>query len=122
MALPPRTGVGGNNYSVTQARGGGFSGFPLVASTGQQELRCTRCYGLDNSHLEVAMNATDSSGELYPIRELYMDGIVGDWWIRMGKQQIVWGKTDFFRLQDVLNPVDFGQHFFFDSFEFAPRS
>ena len=59
------------------------------------------------------MNNTDSSGELYPFRELYMDGIVGDWWIRLGKQQIVWGKTDFFRLQDVLNPVDFGQHFFF---------
>lgn len=112
-----RTGVGGNNFSIAQAAAGGFSGFPLFGTSGQQELNCRRCQNVDNSHLEVAMNNTDSSGELYPIRELYMDGIIGDWWIRAGKQQIVWGKTDFFRLQDVLNPVDFGQHFFFDSFE-----
>jgi hypothetical protein len=46
-----------------------------------------------------------------------MDATIGDWWFRVGKQQIVWGKTDFFRLQDLVNPVDFGQHFFFDSFE-----
>lgn len=112
-----RTGAGGNTFSTTQAFGGGFSGFPLVSATGQQELRCTRCQNLDNDPLDVAMQNTDSNGEIYPFRELYADGIIGDWWIRLGKQQIVWGKTDFFRLQDVLNPVDFGQHFFFDSFE-----
>ncbi len=112
-----RTGAGGNKFGIAQALGGGNSGFPLVATTGQQELRCTRCQNLDNDPLDVAMQNTDSNGEIYPFRELYADGIIGDWWIRLGKQQIVWGKTDFFRLQDVLNPVDFGQHFFFDSFE-----
>jgi hypothetical protein len=111
-----RTGTGGQNFGFAQA-GAGASGFPLVSATGQQELRCTRCQNLDNDPLDVAMQNTDSNGEIYPFRELYADGIIGDWWIRLGKQQIVWGKTDFFRLQDVLNPVDFGQHFFFDSFE-----
>mgnify|MGYP003346117687 CR=1 FL=1 len=62
------------------------------------------------------MNNTDSM-HLYPFRELYIDATAGDWWVRVGKQQVVWGKTDFFRLQDLVNPVDFGQHFFFDSFE-----
>jgi len=115
--ITQRTGTLGNKFSLTQAVGGGASGFPLVAATGQQELRCTRCQNLDDDPLDVAMQNTDSNGKLYPFRELYADGIIGDWWIRAGKQQIVWGKTDFFRLQDVLNPVDFGQHFFFDSFE-----
>jgi hypothetical protein len=30
---------------------------------------------------------------------------------------VVWGKADFFRLQDIVNPVDFGQHFFIEPFE-----
>ena len=30
---------------------------------------------------------------------------------------MVWGKADFFRLQDIINPVDFGQHFFIEPFE-----
>jgi len=111
------TGVGGGKFSVVQAFGGGNSGFPVVASTSTQKLRCQRCQNLDNDALDVAMQNTDSNSQLYPFRELYMDGIIGDWWLRIGKQQIVWGKTDFFRLQDILNPVDFGQHFFFDSFE-----
>ena len=111
--IAARTGTSGGTFVLGQAA----SAFPIFGVTGGQELNCQRCSNVDNSALEVAMNNTDSSGELYPFRELYMDGIVGDWWIRLGKQQIVWGKTDFFRLQDVLNPVDFGQHFFFDSFE-----
>ncbi len=115
--ITARSGISGQNWSIASALAGGPSAFPMFGTTGQQELNCKRCTNLDNSHLEVAMNNTDSSGELYPFRELYADGIIGDWWIRLGKQQIVWGKTDFFRLQDVLNPVDFGQHFFFDSFE-----
>ncbi len=95
----------------------GLSGFSQFSPLNQLELNCRRCYDLDDDPLDVAMNNTGSSGRLYPFRELYVDATAGDWWFRVGKQQIVWGKTDFFRLQDVVNPVDFGQHFFFDSFE-----
>ncbi len=93
------------------------SGFPIGGAIHGQELRCQRCVDVDNDPLDVALGRTDSSGRLYPFRELYVDAIIDDWWIRVGKQQIVWGKTDFFRMQDLVNPVDFGQHFFFDSFE-----
>ena len=93
------------------------SGFPVLSTLGQQELACKRCTNVDVDPLDVAMNNGDSVDNLYPFRELYMDATAGDWWFRIGKQQIVWGKTDFFRLQDLVNPVDFGQHFFFDSFE-----
>jgi len=105
---------GGGKYSPNNARLGGFSG---AGVTSQMELNCIRCYDLDDDPLDVAMNNTGSSGRLYPFRELYVDATMGDWWFRVGKQQIVWGKTDFFRLQDLVNPVDFGQHFFLDSFE-----
>ena len=107
-------GADGGLFDGTNNR---TSGLPLPASISDDPVNCRRCVDVDNEHLDVAMNNTDSSGRLYPFREVYMDATIDDWWIRVGKQQIVWGKTDFFRLQDIVNPVDFGQHFFFDSFE-----
>jgi uncharacterized protein DUF1302 len=56
----------------------------------------------------------------YPIREAYTDiyfDAFGLNWLRIGKQQHVWGKADFFRLQDIVNPVNFGDHFFIDLFD-----
>jgi hypothetical protein len=91
--------------------------FPLVSPLSDAKLACKHCPNLNTSSRDLALNRNDTSGDLYPFRELYVDGIVGDWWLRLGKQQIVWGKTDFFRMQDIVNPMDFGQHFFFDPFE-----
>jgi hypothetical protein len=42
------------------------------------------------------------------VREAYFDINVSDTQIRIGKQQIVWGKTDAFRMQDIINPLDLG--------------
>ena len=116
------------NRGTYNPRNVGKGGFPLTAVTsnklygnapgqGLLPFQCIRCSDQNVDPLDVAMNNTDASGRLYPFRELYMDATLGDWWVRIGKQQVVWGKTDFFRLQDVVNPVDYGQHLFFDSFE-----
>jgi hypothetical protein len=91
--------------------------FPLLSPLSDDLLACDRCITANDSFTNMAFGRTGSSGALYPFRELYVDGVAGDLWFRIGKQQIVWGKTDFFRMQDIINPVDFGQHFFFDSFE-----
>lgn len=107
-----------STFFGTSSLGAGQSAFPLVVQKSSNlNLDCHRCVDLNVDNLDVATGNTDSNGRFYPFREMYVDGIIGDWWIRVGKQQIVWGKTDFFRLQDLINPVDFGQHFFFDSFE-----
>ncbi len=57
----------------------------------------------------------------YPVREayfdLFFDALGGRNWLRLGKQQHVWGKADFFRLQDIVNPVNFADHFFIDLFD-----
>lgn len=115
--LMNRNALGGrytNNGNVNQSLA---SSFPLVGAIGTTHQNCLHCQDMNNSFLDTAMNNTDSSGRLYPFRELYMDAVTDNWWIRIGKQQVVWGKADFFRMQDIVNPVDFGQHFFFDSFE-----
>lgn len=37
--------------------------------------------------------------------------------LKVGKQQIVWGRTDLFRVLDVLNPVDYSRHNIYDELE-----
>lgn len=91
--------------------------FPLLSPMSDRSLVCQHCTDVDLSHARVGQSRTDASGAMYPFRELYMDAVAGDWWLRLGKQQAVWGKTDFFRLQDIINPIDFSQHFFYDQFE-----
>ncbi len=56
------------------------------------------------------------------IRELYMDfdqelpnGDIVSW--RVGKQQVVWGRTDLFRVLDVINPVDYSRNNIYDELE-----
>jgi len=45
------------------------------------------------------------------LKELYLDieAFQGRLWIRLGKQTIVWGKTELFRNQDQWNPQDVGR-------------
>jgi hypothetical protein len=56
------------------------------------------------------------------IRELYMDfdhdlpnGDMVSW--RVGKQQVIWGRTDLFRVLDVINPVDYSRNNIYDELE-----
>jgi hypothetical protein len=66
----------------------------------------------------------DFNDHLDFIRELYVEGSipVGDgdgteWFFRVGKQQVVWGRTDLFRVLDVINPVDFSRNNIYDELE-----
>jgi hypothetical protein len=80
-------------------------------------------FGLDQSQDDLRWGMLrDTNFDLYyPVREayfdLFFDAFGGRNWLRIGKQQHVWGKADFFRLQDVVNPVNFGEHFFIDLFD-----
>ena len=56
------------------------------------------------------------------IRELYVEGSIptgdtSELFIRVGKQQVVWGRTDLFRVLDVINPVDFSRNNIYDELE-----
>ena len=43
------------------------------------------------------------------LRELYMDTTAGDWDLRLGKQQVVWGTADGIKLLDMINPTDWSE-------------
>lgn len=56
------------------------------------------------------------------LRELYISGSVplaGDdeLFLKIGRQQVVWGRTDLFRVLDVINPVDFSRNNIYDELE-----
>lgn len=50
------------------------------------------------------------------LRELYMDLGIGKSYWRIGKQQVVWGETDGFKVLDRLNPMSF-REFILDDFD-----
>lgn len=50
------------------------------------------------------------------LRELYLDLQAGPAFLRLGKQQIVWGQADGIKVLDVLNPQSF-REFILDDFE-----
>ena len=52
----------------------------------------------------------------FELRELYADMAIDDIFIRLGKQQIVWGQADGLKVLDVVNPQSFRQ-FILDDFD-----
>mgnify|MGYP005993738285 CR=1 FL=1 len=84
----------------------------------------TLCNNLDGymDHKERDAKYPDFNDQLDFIRELYIsadkqlsNGDILNF--RLGKQQVVWGKTDLFRVLDVINPVDYSRHNIYDELE-----
>ena len=50
-------------------------------------------------------------------RELYVDLRKGPLFLRLGKQQIVWGESDGLRLADIINPLDLRAHYLLENWE-----
>ena len=50
------------------------------------------------------------------LREMYLQGEIGNTFLSLGKQQIVWGKADGLKVLDIVNPQSF-REFILDDFE-----
>ncbi len=48
------------------------------------------------------------------VRELFVDGYIGDTFYRLGKQQVVWGQADGLQVLDVVNPQNFREFIYHD--------
>ena len=65
------------------------------------------------------LEAPEFNSRLDFIRELYVKKTFGlsdgsDLFLKVGKQQVVWGRTDLFRVLDVINPVDYSRNNIYD--------
>ena len=93
---------------------------PKIRYLPRPEGACKACPDITLPLSRLRFEDSSAAGMDYPVREAYFDirwFFHGQNWLRLGKQQIVYGKADFFRLQDVVNNVDFAQHFNVEPFE-----
>jgi hypothetical protein len=72
---------------------------------------------INRSEDRLKYDCRDNAHPYCFVRELYAEIEWKNTFVRVGKQQIVWGKTDAFRLQDKINPIDFGYHNVFPDLE-----
>jgi hypothetical protein len=80
---------------------------------------CLKGY-MDKSENELKFSEFNDNLDF--IREFYFDGSMdlnsGTLFnLKVGKQQIVWGRTDLFRVLDIINPVDFSRNNIYDELE-----
>lgn len=76
-------------------------------------------YGkLDTGELEFAEfnNRLDFLRELYVTKTIQLNA-TQDLFFKVGRQQVVWGRTDLFRVLDVINPVDYSRNNIYDELE-----
>ncbi|MEE3328303.1 MAG: DUF1302 family protein [Myxococcota bacterium] len=66
-------------------------------------------YPFNFSQMERAWNRGSSQQDEGELKEAYVDIEMFDYrlWLRLGKQNIVWGKTELFRTTDQFNPQDY---------------
>jgi len=65
-------------------------------------------YDFNYDEIERAFNRGASQSQTGELKEVYVDAELFDsrLWLRLGRQQIVWGKTELFRTTDQFNPQD----------------
>lgn len=61
-------------------------------------------------------NRLDFLREIYAKKFYSLDGGQG-LFLKLGKQQVIWGRTDLFRVLDVINPVDYSRNNIYDELQ-----
>ncbi len=127
-----------DGVTTTEAQGFESGDYYLCRNTLQVEVNWSMTKNLDvfgiwrgfydaaleiNRDFEQNMIDAGSSKEIdgyerdHELREFYVNLTPGNWVFRIGKQQIVWGESDGFRMADIINPLDYSWHYFFPSWE-----
>ncbi len=75
-------------------------------------------FPLSSPHYGSTLRAGHDEEVMAEIWELYADLTLGPLWLRMGKQQIVWGEMFGWRIMDTINPLDLSWHFRLEPEEF----
>ena len=72
----------------------------------------------DQAHARSSWNRRVFEGDDtdFELREAYADIYAGNWFVRVGKQQVVWGQADGLRVLDQVNPLSF-REFILGDFE-----
>lgn len=125
-ALPPASygpGTGlrvlGDRWHSTTTGGVAFA--VPVRPCDYDKRGCTDFGGYGDKNLSE-LEAPEFNNRLDFIREAYVKKTFGladgsDLFVKLGKQQVVWGRTDLFRVLDVINPVDYSRNNIYDELQ-----
>lgn len=110
----------GDRWNKGNQQGGFAFGVPVRPC--DTDARGCRDFGGYGDQTRSNLESPEFNDRLDFIRELYADKTfdMGDgkqFFLRVGKQQVVWGRTDLFRVLDVINPVDYSRNSIYDEFE-----
>ena len=116
----PNTGLTLLGSSLGSPQGGVVLAYP-TRPCDEDPRGCIAGY-MDADKQDLAAPAFTDRADV--IREAYVDATLplsnGDELsFRIGRQQVVWGRTDLFRVLDVINPVDFSQQNIYEELEDA---
>ncbi len=81
-------------------------------------LRSYDAFPIDVSKNDWTLMKVDGDEYRAEIWEMYGDIKAGNLWLRLGKQQIVWGEMIGTRILDIINPLDMSWHLNFEPEEF----
>jgi hypothetical protein len=79
-------------------------------------------FGGYGNKTQAQLAAPEFNSRLDFIREAYVTKTIGmdggeSTFLKLGKQQVVWGRTDLFRVLDVINPVDYSRNNIYDELQ-----
>ena len=113
QSINPATGMfsdtrawGNRSGEGTEARGIFMPSAPLRKGMAEGKFDT---YPFNFTQTERAFNRGASQQDEGELKEAYVDIEMFDYrlWLRIGKQNIIWGKTELFRTTDQFNPLDF---------------
>jgi hypothetical protein len=120
----PNTGLQVLGSGWNTSAGYGVTGLTLAVPVRPCDYDSRGCrdfggYG-DKKKSELAM--PEFNDRLDFIREAYVTKTFGmdagqSTFLKVGKQQVVWGRTDLFRVLDVINPVDYSRNNIYDELQ-----
>ena len=114
----PNEGLVALGTHLARTDGGVSFGVP-VRPCDEDKRGCIKDY-LDADRQEL--ESPEFNDRLDFIREAYFSGTIpldsgAGLFVKVGKQQVVWGRTDLFRVLDVINPVDYSRNNIYDELQ-----
>lgn len=125
LATPPAQYGSGAGLQVLGQRwnttGSGVSFAVPVRPCDVDSRGCRDFGGYGNKKL-AELEAPEFNNRLDFLREAYAKKLFNlgdntDFFLKVGKQQVVWGRTDLFRVLDVINPVDYSRNNIYDELQ-----
>lgn len=106
---------------LSSLRGGPDRGIDLAVPVRPCDTDRRGCIDGYMDYSERELKNPEFNGRLDFLRELYVDAEApigsSNLAIRFGRQQLVWGRTDLFRVLDVVNPVDYSRNNIYDELQ-----